>query len=307
MNKNNCKKTWREVKRHRELYLLFLPVAIFFLIFCYYPMYGMTLAFKEYYIKRGILGSPWIGFDHFEELFSTVQFLSVFRNTIVISLLKILFCFPAPILIALMMNEMHFRKYRTVLQTLMYLPHFISWVIMAKLVKDLLSIDGGLINEIIAAFGGTPKSFTLDPGAFYPILICSEILKEAGWGTIIYIAALAGVPAELNEAAEVDGCGRFRRIIHITLPCIGMTITIMFIMTLGNVMNAGFDPIFNLYNSAVYSTADIIDTYVYRIGLTQGLFEKATAVGLFKSLINFVLLLGSNFTVKKMTGAGIYE
>lgn len=189
----------------------------------------------------------------------------------------------------------------------MYLPHFISWVIMAKLVQDFLSVDGGLLNQIIVALGGTAKAFTLDPNAFYAILICSEIVKEVGWGTIIYTAALAGVSAELYEAAEVDGCSRLKKVVHITLPGIGMTIMISFIMTLGNIMNAGFDPIFNLYNTAVYSTADIIDTYVYRIGLTQGLFEKASAVGLFKSVINFILLMGANIVIKKLTGAGMYD
>lgn len=305
--KNEGKKLLREVARHRELYLLFLPVAAFYIIFCYYPMYGVTLAFRDYNIKQGIMGSSWVGFVHFTELFKTVKFAQVLRNTLVISFLKILFCFPAPVLVAVLFNEMRGKKYKTILQTLMYLPHFISWVIMAKLVQDILSIDGGIVNRFIELFGGTPKSFTLDPDAFYAILICSEIVKEVGWGTIIYTAALAGVPSELYEAAEVDGCTRFKKIVHITVPCIGMTITIMFIMTLGNIMNAGFDSIFNLYNSAVYSTADIIDTYVYRIGLTKGLFEKATAVGLFKSVINFILLMGSNVIVKKLTGAGIYE
>ena len=296
----------REVLRHKELYLMFIPIAAFYIIFCYVPMYGVTLAFKEYNIKLGILGSEWIGFDHFVELFRTVKFAEVFKNTLIISLLKILFCFPAPILVALLFNEMRTKRLKNVLQTFMYLPHFISWVVMAKLVQDILSIDG-VINDFIALCGGERVSFTLEPDAFYGILISSEILKEVGWGTIIYTAALAGVPAELYEAADVDGCSRIKKIIHITLPCIGMTIMINFILTLGNIMNAGFDPIFNLYNQAVYSTADIIDTYVYRIGLTSGEFEQATAVGLFKSVINFILLLGSNFVVKKISGVGIYE
>ena len=296
----------REVLRHKELYLMFIPIAAFYIVFCYVPMYGVTLAFKEYNIKLGILGSEWIGFDHFVELFRTVKFAEVFKNTLIISLLKILFCFPAPILVALLFNEMRTKRLKNVLQTFMYLPHFISWVVMAKLVQDILSIDG-VINDFIALCGVERVSFTLEPDAFYGILISSEILKEVGWGTIIYTAALAGVPAELYEAADVDGCSRLKKIIHITLPCIGMTIMINFILTLGNIMNAGFDPIFNLYNQAVYSTADIIDTYVYRIGLTSGEFEQATAVGLFKSVINFILLLGSNFVVKKISGVGIYE
>lgn len=296
----------REVIRHRELYILFIPVALFYIIFSYVPMFGVTLAFKEYHIKLGIFGSKWIGFDHFVSLFQTVKFLEVFKNTILISFLRIVFGFPVPIIIALMFNEVRKERFKNVLQTLMYLPHFISWVIMAKLMQDILSLDG-IINQIVVAFGGEAKSFMLDPDSFYWILLLSEILKETGWGTIIYTAALAGVPAELYEAAEVDGCSRFKKIVFITIPCIGMTIMINFLLALGNIMNAGFDPIFNLYNPAVYSTADIIDTYVYRIGLGVGEFEQATAVGLFKSLINFVLLIGSNTIVKKIAGVGLYE
>lgn len=298
---------WKSVKKHRQLYLMFIPVALFFAVFCYAPLYGITLAFKEYSIKYGISGSKWIGFENFKILFEQVKFRQVLRNTIVISVLRLVITFPIPIVIAVLFSEMRSKRYKTVLQTFMYLPHFISWVIMAKLVKDLISIDGGVINKIIEAFGGEPKAFILDPNSFYGILLSSEVIKEVGWSTIIYTAAITSVPLNLYEAAELDGCNRFRKIIHITIPCISSTILIMFVLAIGNIMNAGFDSIFNLYNPAVYSTADILDTYLYRIGLNEGEFELATALGLFKSLINFGLLLGANFAVKKITGAGIYE
>ena len=290
-----------------QVYLLLIPVVAWYLIFCYYPMYGVVLGFKDYLPKDGILGSEWVGFEHFQWLFETDGFTRALKNTIIISLLKLLFCFPAPIILSLFINEVQAKIFKKSIQTAIYLPFFISWVVMAGIIYNILAVNGGIVNNILVALGLERKSFMTDPNCFYPILLIAEIWKGTGWGTVIYIAAISGISPDLYEAASLDGCGRFKKMWYITLPSISPVIIMMFIMQIGNILNAGFDSIFNLYNVSVYSVADILDTYAYTIGIGQGLVEKGTALGLFKAVINFVILLASNAIIKKITGQGLYD
>jgi putative aldouronate transport system permease protein len=283
-----------------------LPALVFYAVFHYYPMYGAIIAFKDFNITKGILGSPWVGTKHFEYLFELEKFRTVFWNTIVISFYRLVFGFPAPIIVALLLNEILNRAFKRTMQTVIYLPHFISWVILGGLLVNLLSTDGGVVNKIIEALGGSPIGFLSDDSHFRSTLVWSMIWKEFGWNTIIYMAALAGVNPQLYEAAVMDGANRWRRIWHITIPCIRSTIVILLLLRIGSMMEAGFEQIFVLYHTGVYSVSDIIDTYVYRIGLTEGRFSLAAAVGLFKSVINFVLLIVANKLARMMGEQGVY-
>ncbi len=299
----------RKLNEFKYVYLLMLPVVAFFLVFSYYPMYGIVIAFKDYRASLGILGSEWLDplFKNFTWLFEQEYFFRAFRNTIVISLLKLVFCFPVPIILALFLAEVPFRRSRVAIQTVMYLPYFFSWAVMATIVFSMFATNTGLLNNIIAMLGAERVKFLTEARWFYLILLISENWKNAGWGTVVYVAAITNVNPELYEVAKLDGCGRFRMMWSITVPCILPIIVVMFIMQVGSLLNAGFDPIFNLYNASVYSVADILDTYVYRLGIASGEFERATALGLFKAVLNIFLLLGGNALVKKLTGSGIYE
>lgn len=298
--------SWNYLVRHRYLYLMLLPAVLYYAIFHYVPMYGASIAFKDFRITQGIMGSPWVGLKHFEYLFSLDKFWQVFTNTIIISLYRLVFGFPLPIVVALLLNEVRILLFKRTVQTLIYLPHFISWVILGGLMINFLSIDNGVVNNLIQAFGGTPVGFMSEEGVFRSTLVFSMIWKEFGWNTIIYMAALAGVNPQLYEAAMMDGASRWQRVWHITLPCIRGTIVILLILRLGHVMEAGFEQIFVLYHPGVYKVADIIDTYVYRIGLTEGKFSLAATVGLFKSVINFALLIVANRLAKMMGEQGVY-
>lgn len=295
----------KRIIKYKMLYVMLLPAIVFLLIFNYAPMYGAIIAFKDFWVTKGILGSPWVGFEHFNTLFKTDKFWQVFRNTIEINLLRLLFGFPAPIILALLLNEVRHKLFKRSVQTIVYLPHFISWVTIAGIIFSILS-DGGLVNSIIAAFGGENVSFLTSNSMFRPLLVISGIWKEVGWGTIIYMAALAGVNPDLYESATIDGANRFKQVIYITLPSMLPIISILLILNFGSMMNGGFDQVFNLYNPMVYESGDIIDTYVYRIGLTQGKYSVATAIGLFLNVINFVLLIIVNHTSKRLSGQGIY-
>lgn len=300
----------RSVRKYWPLYLLLIPVITWFLIFCYYPMYGIIIAFKDYSPRLGILGSHWAennGLQHFIWLFNTNGFTRALKNTVIISLLKIVFCFPIPIILSLFLNELRIPKLKKSIQTAIYLPFFISWVVIGGIVYDLLAVNGGIINNIRLLLGLDRVSYMTEAGNFYVILLLSEIWKGAGWGTVIYIAGISGVDPTFYEVAAIDGAGRFKCMWYITIPCISPIIITMFILQVGNILNAGFDSIFNLYNASVYSVADILDTYAYRIGISEGLVEPATALGLFKAAINFVLLLICNKVVALMTGHGLYD
>lgn len=305
----NGKNLLKKIVRNRQIYLMLLPVVVFYIIYNYVPMYGIVLAWKEWRPKYGVVGSPWIGWENFQTIFTQKALSNAIRNTVIISSLKLLFCFPLPILFALFLNEIKRPGFKKAVQTMMYLPNFISWVILGGIVKMLLAVDDGLINNIIVALGGTRVSFLNDPNAFYPILICSEIWKGTGWGTIIYTAAIAGVDPCLYEAAEIDGCTRMDKIFRITLPIIMPVCTVMFIMQLSNIMNAGFDPVYNLYNKGIYDTADIIDTYTFRLfteGKAYNSYGLSTAVGLFKTVINFFFLIIGNIFTKKVNGYSMF-
>ena len=293
--------------KNRYIYLMLLPVVAFYVIFSYVPMYGIVLAWKNYRHTMGILGSPWVGWENFEVVFRNAGMVPAIRNTIVISLLKLVICFPAPIILALLLNEVTSRIFKRSAQTIVYLPNFISWVIIGGLVKTMFAIDDGLVNNILEAMGIGRINFLLDSKYFYFLLIGSELWKSTGWGTVIYIAAISGIDPTLYEAAKIDGCKRFGLVRFITFPCILPIIAVMLIMQISNIMNAGFDSVYNLYNKTVYDVADIIDTLVYRLGVSDGEIEQSTAVGLFKNVINFILLLTGNWLTKKMCGYSMYS
>ncbi|MBE7038085.1 MAG: sugar ABC transporter permease [Ruminococcaceae bacterium] len=290
---------------YREIYIMLIPAFLYYFIFCYGPMYGVILAFKDYWASKGIWGSPWVGLANFKEIFASAKFWQVFRNTLIINIGRLIFGFPVPIILSLLINEMGSMKYKRCIQTIIYLPHFISWVVISGILFALLSNDG-MVNSLLAEFGLDKINFLTSTKAFRPLVIISDIWKEMGWGTIIYLAAISGISQDMYEAAEIDGANRFKRIIYITLPSIVPTISVLLIMKLGGLMAGSFDQIFNLYNEAVYEVGDIIDTYNYRTGLTQGRFATATAVGLFLNLINMIMLIASDKSSKAMGGSGLY-
>ena len=255
-------------KKHGALVLMFLPVIAYFIIFKYIPMYGLTIAFKDYKISLGIFGSPWNGLENFEMMFATKTFGRAVRNTVVISFLKLAFQFPMPILLALFLNEVRHLRYKKAVQTISYLPHFLSWVVIGGLFRQMLSPTSGFVNYIIKELlGAEPIYFLADNDWFRTTIVISNIWQTIGWGSILYLAALAGISPSLYEAAECDGASRLQKIWHISFPGILPTVVILFILRIGAMMEGGFDQIFNMYNEAVYETGDIIDTYVYRIGL----------------------------------------
>ena len=305
------KTDWKRLKvsvwQNKQVYLMMLPVLVVLLLFSYYPMYGLVLAVKEYQPAQGIFGSEWVGFQHFVDIFALPDFARAFRNTIVISTLSLIFCFPAPILLALLLNEVCHKPYKRLIQTCIYFPNFISWVILAGILNSLLNFSTGTFNNILASLGMQRVEFLTSEHLFYPVLLISSIIKDAGWGTIIYTAAITNIDPTLYEAASIDGCKRWGMARYVTLPCIMPIIIIMFTMQVGNILNANFDAIYNIYNPTVYSVADVIDTLVMRTGFENGYYERGTAIGLFKSVINFVLLLSANAVVKKINGYGMYE
>ncbi len=292
--------------RHWQLYAMFVPAAVLLLIFNYVPMYGTVLAFKEFSPRAGILGSKWIGLENFKTLFSNSYFFTVLGNTLKISLLKFIAGFPVPLILALMMNEVRSSKFKRTIQTVSYLPYFISWVVVAGILINLCSIEGGMINRMIEFFGGSAINFFGNGKAFVGLLVVSDIWKGAGWGTIIYFAALSGIDPAIYEASMIDGANRWQRIRYIIMPALVPAISINLILTCQSFMSAGFDQIFNLYNRTVYQNADIIDTYIYRIGITDGKYEMSTALGLFNSVITITLILITNKLIKKMGGRALW-
>ncbi|WP_214630248.1 ABC transporter permease [Paenibacillus agaridevorans] len=292
--------------RYWDLYLMLLPAMLFIIVYKYVPMYGVIIAFKDFNIMKGIMGSSWIGFEHFRQLFMFDEFPRVVRNTIIISFMKLIFGFPAPIIIALLLNELMLKRFKRVVQTFTYIPHFISWVVVGGIVIDLLSPSSGIINKVIQSLGLEPIFFMSDGQWFRWILVFSDNWKEAGWGAIIYLAAILGINDELYQAARVDGASRLRQIWHVTLPCIRSTIVILLLLRIGNVFDAGFEQILVMYNAMVYEVADIIDTYVYRVGLGQMQFGLTTAAGLFKSVIGCGLLIMANWMARRMGEEGIF-
>jgi len=299
MNQPGQKQSFLSYFKHNKIfYIMMSPVLLYYLVFHYAPMFGIVIAFQRYSPIRGFANSPWVGWRNFIILFSSTDFPMIMRNTIILSLYRLFFGFPAPIILALLLNEVGSRLFKKTLQTISYMPHFLSWVITAGLVTVILELKGPL-NQFLGLFGVQSQMFLLNPKLFRGILITTGIWKEVGWGTLIYLAAIAGVDPELYEAAIIDGAGRFKQVLHITLPAIQSTVIILLIMRVGYILNAGFDDILLLQNSMVRNVSEVIDTYVYKIGIQGGNFSFATAVGLFKSVIGFMLVIGTDRLAKR--------
>lgn len=297
---------FKEYWKNRYLLLLLLPGIIFFIIFKYIPMYGLQIAFKDYKFLLGIQGSPWIGLDTFRKMFAMESFWQVFRNTLVISFYQLVIGFPAPIIFALLLNEVRKMRFKKVVQTISYLPHFVSWVVLGGLFMQFLSPSIGPINILIKSLGGQPIYFLADTDWFRSVLVSTEIWKGLGWNSIIYLAALSGIDPALYEAAKIDGAGRLKQVIHITIPSLVPIITIMIIFATGKVVNDNFDQVFNLYNPAVYSVGDVLSTYTYRRGVVNMEYSFATAVGLFKNIISFGLVVGTNYIARRINDYGLW-
>lgn len=298
----------KDLKKYSGAYVLVIPVVIFYILFCYKPMYGLLIAFKNFRPGLGIWKSPWagdFGFEHFLDFFHSYYFGRVLKNTLIISFTTILVSFPAPIIFALLLNEVKNQKFKRVVQTISYLPHFISMVIVCSMVTMFTS-NTGVITYLLSLFGYPEISLLSRPENFVPIYVISGIWQELGWSAIIYIAALAGVDQELYEAAKIDGAGRWQQTIHVTLPGISNTIIIMFILRMGNVMSVGHEKIILLYNPGIYDTADVISTFVYRKGLVEDQYSYSSAVGLFNSVINFITVLVFNKLSKKFSEVSLW-
>ena len=296
------KALWRSIKKHKLHLLMILPVLAQFIIFKYLPLYGILIAFKNYKLLEGINGSRWVGLENFRSLLISPDFGRVFGNTIVLALLNFVFGFPAPIILALMINELRGKTFKRITQTLSYLPHFISWVILAGIFMELLSPSRGPINAIIRAFGGETILFLGSPDWFRPTLVITNIWKGVGWGSIVYLAALGGINEELYDAARVDGCGRFNRIYHVTLPGILPVIIIMLILATGNLVSDNFDQVFNLQNDGVINNVgDVLGTYIHRRGIIQIEYHFSSATELFRNVISLILVLSTN-KISKLVG-----
>ena len=296
----------RRVRKHKLHLIMITPVLCWFLLFRYGPLYGVTLAFKEFRLLGGIMGSPWVGLDNFQRLFSSYNFWNVFRNTVTIAGLKFLFGFPAPIILALLLNELRPQKYKRVVQSLSYLPHFVSWVILTGIFMVILSPTRGPVNTLLKAMGGESIYFLGDPKYFQGTLVVTGIWKGVGWGSIVYLAALGGVNEELYDAARVDGCGRWGRIWHVTIPGIIPVVTIMLILSAGSLVEDDFDQIFNLLNDAVLNVGDVLGTFIYRQGVKNLDYGYATAVELFRNIISLVLVLSANYFSKRVNEYGLW-
>lgn len=296
----------KKLKRNYDLFLLFLPVIAFYVIFKYIPMYGVLLAFKDYKMKLGILSSPWAGFKYFRQLFSTPSFFEVLRNTVSISLQRIIFGFPAPIILALLLNEITAKRFKKTVQTVSYLPHFLSWVVLGGVFTRFLSPADGAMNTLIKALGGTPVYFLGSPSTYVPTIIITGIWQSIGWGSIVYLAAIAGISPDLYESAMLDGATRLQKMWYITLPSILPTIVVLLILRMGSVLNGGFDQIFNTYNDAVLSVADILDTYVYRRGLEGMQYSFSAAAELFKTGVGFFFVYSTNLIARKLGESSLW-
>ncbi|WP_282943542.1 ABC transporter permease subunit [Paenibacillus sp. RC67] len=294
------------LKRDKWMYILLLPGLLYFLIFKYVPMWGVLLAFKNYQPFTGFWNSEWVGFDHFRNFFQNPDFVRLLRNTLLLSLYNLVFFFPAPIVIALLLNEIRKDLYKRTIQTLIYVPHFISMVIVASISYVFLTTEGGIVNSMLEQYTGHKIDFLSNPEWFRPLIILQTMWKECGWGTIIFLAALAGVDTEQYEAAIVDGANRWRQMWHITLPSVRSTIIILLILRVGDVLENGFEQIYLMTNALNREVADVFDTYVYMMGITQGAFSYSTAVGLFKSIVGVILVFTSNYLAKRFGQSGIY-
>jgi putative aldouronate transport system permease protein len=298
------KKLQRTIRMEGPYYVLLLPCVVLVFIFCYIPLYGVIMAFERYNVALGF-SSPWVGLANFRQIFSQAQFLRTIWNTLYIAVFKIIGGIIVPVVFALLLNEVHRDRVKRIFQTLVYLPHFLSWVILAGVMIDILSLEG-IVNRAIAATGLQPVMFLADPKIFPWTMVITDIWKGFGFGTVVYLAALASIDPGLYEAALVDGAGRWMQTFYITLPMLVPTVALMTVLALGGVLNAGFDQIFNLYSPIVYSSGDIIDTFVYRLGIEQAQYSVSAAVGLFKSLVSAVLIGSSQLIAYKVIGYRVF-
>lgn len=299
-------KRMSNLRKYKALYLISLPGIIYFLMFKYLPLLGSVMAFQNYNIFKGFTGSPWVGLDQFKRMFTYTEFLRILENTILIGLYDLVIAFPVPIIIALLLNELRKVVYKRILQTVVYLPHFLSWVIIGGIMIGILSPTTGIINQMLNAFGLKSIYFLGEESYIRSILVGTGIWKDSGWGTIVYLAALASVNPELYEAARIDGATRWKQAIAITIPSILPTITIMFLLHIGNFLDFGFERVFVFVNSLNESKGDILDTYIYRVGLIDQQYSYTTAIGLFKSVVGLLLIMLGNTLSKRTSGEGLY-
>lgn len=304
-------KSWSQrlrktIERDKYLYLLILPVLAYYVIFHYVPMYGIIIAFKKFQPLKGILGSAWVGFRYFEEFFSAPYFWRLLKNTLLLSFYSLVWGFPAPILFALLLNELRHKLFKKLVQTVSYLPHFISIVVIAGMVVSFTGLREGIVNQALVLLGFEPINFMAEPGWFRTIFVGSGIWQGFGWGSIIYLAAIAGIDPQLYEAAEMDGAGRWKRMWHITIPCLIPTIIIMFIMQMGSLMDVGVEKVLLLSNPLTYDTSDVISTFVYRRGVLNQDYSFATAVGLFNNVINLILLVSVNTLSRRLSQSSLW-
>lgn len=303
---SNKLKLTRIFKRYYWMYLMLAPGLLYFIVYKYIPMWGVLISFQDYQPFKGFTGSKWVGFEHYKTFFGDEAFWMLFRNTFILALYNIIFFFPAPIIIALMLNEVRKEMFKRLVQTLIYIPHFVSWVVVVGISFLFFSSPGGIFNTVLESRGMEPINFLLSKDWFRTMITSQVLWKETGWGTIIFLAALAGVDPGLYEAARIDGAGRWRQLWHITLPAIKSTIIILLILRLGNFLDTGFEQIFLMVNAMNREVGEVFDTYVYYTGISQGKFSYSTTVGVFKSAVGLLLVVGANWLAKKFGDDGIY-
>ncbi|WP_010274686.1 ABC transporter permease [Paenibacillus senegalensis] len=296
----------RKIIRDKYLLLLLIPLLIYYVIFKYIPMFGIIISFKQYNLFQGIWASEWVGLKYYYQFFQSPDAWLIIRNTFLLGFYKLIFGFPVPIILALLINEVRSNIFKRFVQTASYLPHFLSTVIIVGMITMFLSPTSGVLGEVLSWFGVAPKAYLQDPAWFRTIYVASGIWEEAGWGSIIYLAALTAIDPQLYEAAEIDGASRWRKTWHITLPGIAPAMIILFILQMGKLIEIGFEKVFLLYNPATYETADIISTYVYRVGVVEGNFAYGTAIDLFMSVISLVFILGANYASRKWSETSLW-
>lgn len=300
------KTKWRQVVKDRQLYLIMIPFILYYVLFVYRPMGGLVIAFKDYSVYKGIAASPWVGLENFRTFFESPYFFRLLRNTVLISVYTLIFSFPASIVLALLLNEVRSKLFRSVVQTFSYLPHFISVVVIAGMVTSFLAPGNGVINLVIEAIGGEKIYFLSKAEYFRRIYIIMNIWSGVGYGSIVYIAAISGIDQQLYEACTIDGGGKWSQMWHVTLPGIMPTIVTLFIMQIGNIMNVGYETIILLYQPATYETADVINTYVYRLGIEESNYSLSAAAGMFNSVVGFVLVMVANYVSNRVNDMGLW-
>lgn len=303
----NKGRIWKAIRRDKWLYIFLLPILVYFIIFKYVPMLGTVMAFQDFKFSTGFFESKWVGLEHFRRLFTGNQFYMILRNTLLLNVGSVLFGFPIPIILAIFLNEVRHRGFKKITQSIMYLPHFMSWVILGGILIELLSPSSGMVNTILTEVFGIEPIYFMGSKFWWPIIfILSGIWQGAGWGTIIYLAAITGIDQELYEAARIDGAGKLKQIWYITLPCLKSTIIVMLILRMGSMMDIGFEQVYVMMNPAVRDVSEVISTYVYRIGIEGAQYSYTTAIGLFQSVVSCILVFTTNTIAKKVNGEGLW-